>query len=358
MSTALHRSSRVLLASALLFLCVFLSSCKATTKTIPLHLSNQTGRDITAHITSIEYDDSSFSSRYYGVPTLPLNGYSIAAGTESEVSVPVKALHSPLYIYLSDNTGGRYFYTNIEVPSLGASIRLTLRMENDQLILDVDWGNGTVQTLRPVTDAKEQYEQFSHWYGWNVVTYEEFKNENFWLLLPGYNDAKWEHVYGSLDSDGYASQNEASSHMVRVSFPIWKLSNGQKVSSTASLWINAAVADEVVRIFTEIYNDPEQFPINSVGGYSWRGDGSSSQHNPGLAIDINPTENYQIRYGSVVVGSFWDPSASPYSIPEDGSVVRIFAAHGWEWGGNAWAGFTSPSTKGNHDYMHFSYFGT
>lgn len=112
-------------------------------------------------------------------------------------------------------------------------------------------------------------------------------------------------------------------HMVRITFPVWKLSGNRKVASTASIWIHSALADEVVQIFTEIFNDPEQFPIHSVGGYSWRGNNSSSEHNPGLAIDINPNENYQIRYGNVVVGSFWDPASSPYSIPEDGSVVRI-----------------------------------
>ena len=360
MSNTLRRAPRLLLASALLvFCCVFLAGCNGTplSRTVPLHLSNQTGRDVTAHITSIDYDDSSYSSRYYGTPNLPLNGYTIASGAESDVSIPASALHSPLYIYLSDSTGGRFFYADIDVPTIGEYINLTLRMENDQMVLDVDWGNGSARTLRPVTSAEEQYEQFSHWYGWNVVTYEEFKNENFWLLLPGYNEAKWAYVYGD-NNDGYSSKADAEAHMVRLSFPIWKLSNGKKVSSSTSIWINSAVADEVVRIFTEIYNDPEQFPINSVGGYSWRGDTSSSLHNPGLAIDINPNENYQIRYGKVVVGTFWDPSTSPYSISEDSSVVRIFAAHGWSWGGNAWAGFTTPSTEGNHDYMHFSYFGT
>lgn len=358
MPKTIARFSRLFLLSTLLTFCVFLSGCKATTKTVPLHLSNQTGRDVTAHITSIDYNDSSFESRYYGVPTLPLNGYPIAAGAEADVTVPASALHSPLYIYLSDSTGGRFFYADIDVPSIGEYINLVLRMEDTQMVLDVDWGDGAARTLRPVTSAEAQYEQFSHWYGWNVVSYDEFKDANFWLMLTGYNDAKWAHVYGSTDSHGYTGKEDASAHMVRITFPIWKLSNGQKVSSTSSIWINAAVADEVVRIFTEIYNDPEQFPINSVGGYSWRGDTSSSQHNPGLAIDINPNENYQIRYGSVVVGSFWDPSTSPYSIAENSSVVRIFEAHGWAWGGNAWAGFTSPSTQGNHDYMHFSYFGT
>lgn len=360
MSVDLHRFPRVFMAGTLLLLCMLLSSCKGSpfTKTIPLHLSNQTDRNITAYVTGIRYSDASFEAYYYGTPTLPLKAYSVAASTETDLDVPVKYLRDTLYAYLSDTAGSRFFYADIDVPDIGERISLTLRLEDSQLVIDVDWGDGTVRTLRPVTKAQDQYAQFCHWYGWKVISYEEFKNENFWLLLPGLTDAKWAHVYGSVDAPRYATQQEASAHMVRITFPIWKLSNGKKISSKASIWINAAVADEVVRIFTEIYNDPEQFPINSVGGYSWRGDTSSSQHNPGLAIDINPNENYQIRNGQVVVGSFWDPSTSPYSIPEGGSVVRIFAEHGWEWGGNAWAGYTSPSTTGNHDYMHFSYFGT
>ena len=365
MSVDLHRFPRTLMACTLLLLCMLLSSCKSSplTKTVPLHLSNQTDRDVTAYVTGIlngdvGYESLSYFYGYRGTPTLPLKAYSIAASAESDFNVPVEYLQDTLYAYLSDTAGSRFFYADIDVPDIGERISMTLRLEDSQLVVDVDWGDGAVHTLRPVTKAQDQYTQYSYWHSWDIISYEEFQNENFWLLLPGYSDIKWAHIYGSVDAPRYATQQEASPHMVRITFPIWKLSNGQKVSSKASIWINAAVADEVVSIFTEIYNDPEQFPINSVGGYSWRGDTSSSQHNPGLAIDINPNENYQIRYGQVVVGSFWDPSTSPYSIPEDSSVVRIFAEHGWSWGGNAWAGYTSPSTTGNHDYMHFSYFGT
>ena len=63
-----------------------------------------------------------------------------------------------------------------------------------------------------------------------------------------------------------------------------------------------------------------------------------------------------VRDGQTLAGSFWDPAGSPYSIPEDGSVVRIFAEHGWSWGGDAWAWDSNP-TEGYHDYMHFSYMG-
>ena len=144
--------------------------------------------------------------------------------------------------------------------------------------------------------------------------------------------------------------------MATITVPVWKLSNGQKVSSTMSLTIHAALAEDVKEIFTEIYNDPEQFPIANLGGYAWRGDSATGEHNCGTAIDINAAQNYQIKDGQILAGSHWKPGSDPYSIPENGSVVRIFAEHGWSWGGNAWAWDTDPSS-GNHDYMHFSYMG-
>ena len=144
--------------------------------------------------------------------------------------------------------------------------------------------------------------------------------------------------------------------MTTVTVPVWKLSNGVKTPSTMSLTVHAALAQDVTEIFTEIYNDPEQFPIKDLGGYSWRGDTATGEHNCGTAIDINANENYQIRDGQIEAGSCWEPGTNPYSIAPDSSVVRIFAEHGWSWGGDAWE-WSSDISYGYHDYMHFSYMG-
>lgn len=144
--------------------------------------------------------------------------------------------------------------------------------------------------------------------------------------------------------------------MTTVTVPVWKLSNGVKTPSTMSLTVHAALAQDVTEIFTEIYNDPEQFPIHDVGGYSWRGDTATGEHNCGTAIDINANENCQIRDGQVLAGSHWTPGQDPYSIAPGSSVVRIFAEHGWSWGGDAWE-WDSDISYGYHDYMHFSYMG-
>ena len=132
-------------------------------------------------------------------------------------------------------------------------------------------------------------------------------------------------------------------------------SNGVKKASTTTLQVHAAIADDVKAIFTEIYNDPEQFPINGTSSFRYV-EGTTGEHNCGTAIDLNANENYQIRDGQVLVGSCWEPGTNPYSIAPDSSVVRIFEAHGWSWGGDAWAADSDDAT-GYHDYMHFSYMG-
>ena len=148
----------------------------------------------------------------------------------------------------------------------------------------------------------------------------------------------------------YASESEAASHQTTITIPIWKLSGGKKVSSTASLTVNSGIADTVKQIFQEIYESKEKFPIKDIGGYNWRGDNSSSEHCLGLAIDINWNENYMCSNdGTAQTGSYWRPGEDPYSIAADSDVVAIFNKYGFVWGG------TWNSKK---DYMHFSYFGT
>lgn len=212
--------------------------------------------------------------------------------------------------------------------------------------------------LRAMTAAELEEAAFWDRYEAGEATLDEYYMMDFWLTVPGNNVRKHQLLYGNPDQTRYSSQSEAQSHMTTITVPIWKLSgSGVKTASTASFSIHEAIAQDVVAIFTEIYNDPEQFPISSVGGYSWRGDSATGEHNCGTAIDINPDANYQIRDGKVMVGSFWKPDTSPYSISPTGSVVRIFEEHGWSWGGDAWAGGSSDDSVGYHDYMHFSYMG-
>ncbi len=149
----------------------------------------------------------------------------------------------------------------------------------------------------------------------------------------------------------YADSSEAASHQATVTVPVWSLdADGNKYTRMASFQVHEALASTVLQIFTEIYQGSEQFPICSLGGYSWRGDASTSEHCLGTAIDINPNENYMCtNSGTALTGTHWSPGDDPYSISPDGDVVRIFTKYGFGWGG------TWNSKK---DYMHFSYFGT
>ena len=144
------------------------------------------------------------------------------------------------------------------------------------------------------------------------------------------------------------TKEEADALMEEVTVDIWKLSNGEKVASKATFVVHKAIAEKVRCIFKEIFEGEEQFPINSIGGYSWRG--GKSEHNYGTALDINPNENYCIYTNGTIVGNYYKPGEDPYSFPPFGEVIEIFEKYGFNWGGDTW--------RGNRDFMHFSYCGT
>lgn len=162
-----------------------------------------------------------------------------------------------------------------------------------------------------------------------------------------------DHLYGTITSRSkvlYKSAAEALPHMKNVEVAVWQLSDGGvKKTGFITLTVHKDVADDVRGIFAEIYNGREKFPIKSCYGYSYRG---SSQHSSGLAIDINPDENYFIGpNGAIKSGKLWQPGVNPYSILPDGDVVRAFKKYGWHW---------SPEMhwSSGADYMHFSLSGT
>ena len=104
-------------------------------------------------------------------------------------------------------------------------------------------------------------------------------------------------------------------------------------------------------IFEMIFNGPEQYCIQSIGGYSWTSM-LRSEHNAGSAIDINPFANpYVNSSGQILVGDYYEPG-DEYSLTAESDVVKAFAAYGWGWGGEGnWS-------SGALDYMHFSLRGT
>lgn len=178
-------------------------------------------------------------------------------------------------------------------------------------------------------------------------------------------------LFGSATKSYFSSAEEAAPYMVSISIPAWDIdSAGNKYSTTRYLQVHYLVADEIKSIFQQIYDDPERFPIKSIGGARFS---DTMRHSWGCAIDINPYENAEMNFKSgslrVTCGYGWWPegidgqtwvgrstsayhgsmsTSSPYSILPGGSVVRAFAAHGWGWGGNGWSGGLG------FDFMHFS----
>jgi hypothetical protein len=210
---------------------------------------------------------------------------------------------------------------------------------------------------RPFTRFEAAEEEFWTKVEQGELNYEDYWTQDFHLFAQGENPRKSLLLFGSEDQLRFPDRASAEAGMTTVTVPVWHLDkSGNKVPATTSFSIHAAIAEDTVALFTEIYNDPEQFPVHDLGGYSWRGDSATGEHNCGTAVDINANENYQIREGKILVGSHWTPGTDPYSISPDSSVVRIFAEHGWSWGGDAWA-YSSDDREGYHDYMHFSYMG-
>lgn len=147
----------------------------------------------------------------------------------------------------------------------------------------------------------------------------------------------------------YSSSSEAKTHMSTVKLKTWDLnSSSDKYTRTWNLTVHENIAPTVQAIFDEIYALPEKPPIHSLGGFRWA---NHSEHNVGLAIDINARENYYCSpSGQALTGSYFRPDSDPYSIPVGGGIDRIFAKYGFK-RGIYWA-------NGYKDYMHYSFFGT
>ncbi len=165
-------------------------------------------------------------------------------------------------------------------------------------------------------------------------------------------DEKCERIFGSSVTDPrtvYNCNEEAQSDMVSIEVPAWDMDeSGEKYTRNLTLEVHKNIASTVEQIFAEIYACPAQYPIYTAGGYRYE---SWSEHNCGLAIDINPNENYYCTPdGQAVVGSFFSPEDSEYSIPVDGEIDQIFRSYGFTRGIN-WR-------NGYRDYMHYSFFGT
>ena len=134
------------------------------------------------------------------------------------------------------------------------------------------------------------------------------------------------------------------------------------------LVVAAALAGQVRSIFAEIYASGfpirRMVPVTAYGGDDERsmeadnssafncrpitGGGGWSRHAYGRAIDIDPLQNPYVTASRVEPENaqrYVDRSQRlPGMLHTGDPVVRIFAAHGWTWGG----GWSNPT-----DYQHF-----
>lgn len=145
----------------------------------------------------------------------------------------------------------------------------------------------------------------------------------------------------------FKTAKKAKKQMKTIKIKVWdykKGKKGKKITKTKKLTVNKRLAPTIKQIFNEIYKSKEKQVIKDIGCYSYR----KGEHMYGLAIDVNPNENYMIDGKKVMAGSYWKPKKDPYSIPNDSEFVRIMNRYGFyrgDWGKRK-------------DYMHFSYFGT
>ena len=136
------------------------------------------------------------------------------------------------------------------------------------------------------------------------------------------------------------------------------------------LVVHRDVARDVLGVLRSLYTARfpirRMVPVDAYGGSDFRSieadntsafncryvDGTTrwSEHAYGRAIDLNPIENPYVTSS----GTTSHPASRPYlrrspyrpgMAVEGGTVVRVFAAAGWSWGGR-WSGA--------RDYQHFS----
>lgn len=140
------------------------------------------------------------------------------------------------------------------------------------------------------------------------------------------------------------------------------------------LIVNKVIAQDIVEIFWELYQ--AQYPIekialideydgddelsmedNNTSAFNYRmieGTDIVSQHGKGLAIDINPFYNPQVKTAEDGVTVMPEDAVAyvdrtqdfQYKIDHDDLCYKLFTEHGFTWGGD-WN-----TTK---DYQHFEY---
>lgn len=141
-------------------------------------------------------------------------------------------------------------------------------------------------------------------------------------------------------------------------------------TKTGSLIVHKDIADEVHAIFQELYdmkflieriepmekysgNDDRSMSANNTSAFNCRDvtgqKGKFSKHSYGRAIDLNPQTNPYVKGKRVLPkngAKFADRTIDARGLIRQGPVTRLFARHGFTWGG---------SWRSLKDYQHFEW---
>ncbi len=195
-----------------------------------------------------------------------------------------------------------------------------------------------------------------------------------------------ETVWNGMQGISYTPNNNIGYEDLRyLTVPHWNFSGEY---TTGHIIVNAAVAEDVINIFEELfnikypiehmepidmYNNMQTAELNSLDRASMGNNNTScfcyrvvagtsnlSKHALGRAIDLNPKTNPWVNGGSVSPKNAvkyadrtrssinnpaeWTETEKQAFIGLDTEVYRIFTKYGWEWGGN-WTSY--------QDYQHF-----
>ena len=179
-------------------------------------------------------------------------------------------------------------------------------------------------------------------------------------------------IFARIDGKSYKSGYTVALEDLRYLHVLHKDLYGQ--THEGEIICNTRIAADLLDIFQKLYeaaypiekihlideygaNDETSMLDNNSSCFNFRLISHTnivSKHGLGLAVDINPLYNPYIKEvdGKRIIepaaaGDYIDRSKDfPYKIEEDDLCCRLFASHGFEWGGNCW--------DNRKDYQHFA----
>lgn len=201
----------------------------------------------------------------------------------------------------------------------------------------------------------------------NVTQVSEIDDPDFYFTKETITDEIYERINGCsyVENEDIALEDLRYLQVLHIGF------DGE--THVGELIVNAAVADDILAIMRELYEN--RYPIermvlvdeyggddelsmqaNNTSCFNYRtveGSDNLSKHSYGLAIDINPFYNPCVRtYADGSTKSFPEGSDAyadrsrdfSYKIDQNDLCYRLFTEHGFRWGGT-W--------KSLKDYQHF-----